>query len=195
MENMLYIVAGLFALSIVVEVLLSSMKKKASNQLITLLMNHDYEAFDRLINEKRTKFFVPVFNSLMLQFHKATARQDNEELAIVLKKLHAIKMDKHQKIFFYSKAFSYFIANKDEKNVERYYRLISECEESQAKNYVNMVYDTVIQRGYRYIEDAKHLLEKANEEDKQNILLLIAHMYENKGDKVHAKEYYGFVSE
>lgn len=189
MRNMLYIIAALFALSMLVELVLSSMKKRVVNQLIALLMNKDYEAFNKLINGKKTKFFVPVFNSLMLRFHKAIALDDKDELESILHKLHNIKKDKHQKTFFYSKAFSYYIAKKDQKHVEMYYRLITKCEESEAKSYVEMVYDTVIQSGFRYIEDAKLLLEKGNDEDKQNILLLIANMYENKGDSVHAKDY------
>jgi len=195
MNEMIYIIIGLFVISIVIELVLSTMKRKARNQLTTMLLNKEFEEFDRLINEKKTKFFVPVFNSLMLQLHKAIMLNDKAEIKSIMKKLNFIKMNEKQKTFFYSKAFSYYISNKDHSNVEKYYKLISSCEETPAKRYIEMVYDTVVQHGYKYIDDAKILLKNANDEDKINIHLLIANMYENMGDMAQAKAYYGLASE
>lgn len=195
MDKMIYIIVGLFVVSIVVELVLLAMKKKVTGQLITLLMNKEYGEFDRLIDKRKTKFFVPVFNSLMLQLNKSIMLNDKAEIESVMEKSNLIKKSEKQKIFLYSKAFSYYIGNKDHINVEKYYELISSCEEAPMKKYVDMVYDTVIQRGYKYIDDAKLLLIKANNEDKKNICLLIANMYQNMGDTVQAKKYYGSASE
>lgn len=195
MDEMIYIVAGLFIISIIIEVVLSSMKKKTANRLLVLLMHKDYDAFDRMINEKKTKFFVPVFNSLMLQLHKSIIVNDKDEITSIIDKLEHTKMNKNQLIFFYSKVFSYFITENDYAQIEKYYQLISACEESPAKKYADMVYDTLVKHGYTYMEDAKLMLEKANQEDQRNIRILIGNMYENMGDIDHAKEYYHFASD
>lgn len=195
MDEMIYIVAGLFIISIVIEIVLSSMKKRTANRLLVLLMKKDYDAFDRMINEKKTKFFVPVFNSLMLQLHKSIMIHDKQEIASIINKLEHTKMNKNQLIFFYSKVFSYFITENEHAQIEKYYQLISACEDSPAKKYADMVYDTLVKHGYAYIEDAKLMLAKANQEDQRNIRILIGNMYENMGDLEHAKEYYHFASE
>lgn len=189
MEMMLYIVAVLFVCSILVEMTLAKMKQRTANQLIAQLMQKDYDAFNALIHKKRTKFFVPVFNSLMLQFHKAVLQENNKEAEQLVEKLQRVKKDKQQEIFFYSKAFPYFITRKDRKHIERYYQLISECEDSLTKSYVEMVYNTIIQHGFRYIKEAEQLLEEATGEDKHNIRMLLSQMYENRGDRVHAEAY------
>ncbi|MFR3674011.1 MAG: hypothetical protein ACLTW1_09025 [[Clostridium] innocuum] len=187
MKTMLYIVAGLFVCSVFVEMTLSKLKQRTANQLISQLMQKDFDAFDAMIHKKRTKFFVPVFNSLMLQFHKAVMQEHKKEAEQLIEKLQQVKKDKQQEIFFYSKAFSYYITRKDKKNIEMYYQLISGCEDSLSKSYVEMVYNTLIQHGFRYIQEAEQLLEEATGEDKQNILMLLSQMYENQRKHVHAE--------
>ncbi|MFR3295673.1 MAG: hypothetical protein ACLTQJ_21500 [[Clostridium] innocuum] len=81
MKTMLYIVAGLFVCSVFVEMTLSKLKQRTANQLISQLMQKDFDAFDAMIHKKRTKFFVPVFNSLMLQFHKAVMQEHKRSRA------------------------------------------------------------------------------------------------------------------
>ena len=54
------------------------------------------------------------------------------------------------------------------------------CKDCPTKEYIEMVYDTLIKKGYQYIEKAEKMLVDATDADKENLQSLITAMYANK---------------
>lgn len=180
-KPILIIVAILFIISIGFEVILSRKKKARYDQLMYLLMTGKYEEFDALLEKKSTHFFVPVYNWLFLKVTKSIMMNDISMLDQVLNDADKIKMNDNQKLYLYSKAFSYYLAKGENESVEKCYDVIKTCKASKAKEYLDMVYNTFIEKGYKYIEKAEQMRDNATEADKENLTQLIQAMYVNKG--------------
>ena len=180
MNKLLIIVIVLFVLLTLVEVMLSKMKKTRNNKLMYLLMEHKFDEFDALLSKKSTRFFVPVYNSIFLKVNKAIMTNDKKLLDELMSDAEKLKMNDTEKLHLYSKAFSFYLSLGQKNKCEKYYKEIMKCEDCPAKEYVEMVYDTFIKKGYRFIEKAESMLDGATEEDKANLISLIAAMKENK---------------
>ncbi|MEA4968436.1 MAG: hypothetical protein VB048_10020, partial [Bacteroidaceae bacterium] len=96
-KKALIIVSVIFVCSVVFEIILSSMKKKRQNELMGLFLAGELEQFDELLNRKSTKFFIPIYNSIVLNVNKAILIKDEKLLNEMLNKAEKIKMNDEQK--------------------------------------------------------------------------------------------------
>ncbi|MEA5026778.1 MAG: hypothetical protein VB012_03875 [Erysipelotrichaceae bacterium] len=188
-KETLIVVLVLFVCSVVFEIILSSMKKKRQNELMGLFLAGELEQFDELLNRKSTKFFIPIYNSIVLNVNKAILIKDEKLLNEMLNKAEKIKMNDEQKTHLYSKAFSYYVSTDNNLGKEQTYKKVLECRDSQLKKYVMMVYDVFVKKGFAYLNEAEEMLKIAEGEDKNNLLTLIGTMYINKKD-IEKSEYY-----
>ena len=179
----------LIVCSVAFEIILSSMKKKRQNELMNLFLAGELEQFDALLNRKSTKFFVPIYNSIILNINKAILIKDEKLLNEMLNEAEKINMNDEQKTHLYSKAFSYYVSTDNNIKIEQTYKKVLECKESQLKKYVMMVYDTFVKKGFAYLDEAEEMLKIAKGEDEDNLLTLIGTMYLNKKD-IEKSEYY-----
>ena len=188
-KKALIIVLVLFACSVVFEIILSIIKKKRQNELMGLFLAGELEQFDELLNKKSTRFFVPIYNFIVLNINKAVLIKDEKLLDEMLNEAEKINMNDEQKTHLYSKAFSYYVSTDNNIKKEQTYKKILECKDSQLKEYVMMVYDAFVKKGYAYLNEAEEMLKIAKGEDKDNLLTLIGTMYVNKKD-IEKAEYY-----
>jgi len=180
----------LIVCSVAFEIILSSMKKKRQNELMNLFLAGELEQFDALLNRKSTKFFVPIYNSIILNINKAILIKDEKLLNEMLNEAEKINMNDDQKTHLYSKAFSYYVSTDNNIQKEQTYNKVLECKDSQLKKYVMMVYDTFVKKGFAYLDEAEEMLKIAKGEDEDNLLTLIGTMYVNKKDIKKSEHYF-----
>lgn len=180
MNEILLIVIILFVFLTLIEVILSKIKKTRYNQLMYLLMKQNFNEFDELLEKKSTKFFVPVYNSIFLRVNKAMMMNDSNSFDKLMNDAKKINMNDSQKLHLYSKAFSFYLSLGKKNDCEEYYQKIMKCNDCPTKEYIEMVYDTLIKKSYQYIEKAESMLVTAAVEDKENLRYLIDAMYANK---------------
>ncbi|MEA5017889.1 MAG: hypothetical protein VB009_04145 [Erysipelotrichaceae bacterium] len=188
-KKALIIVSVIFVCSVVFEIILSSMKKKRQNELMNLFLAGELEQFDELLNRKSTKFFIPIYNFIILSINKAILIKDEKLLNEMLNRAEKINMNDEQKTHLYSKAFSYYVSTDNNIKKDQTYEKVLECKDSQLKEYVMMVNDTFVKKGFAYLNEAEEMLKIAKGEDKDNLLTLVATMYVNKKD-IKKSEYY-----
>lgn len=189
MNKTIITIVILFVVLMIVELLLNGYKKSVQNKLVSLLALKKYDEFDSLIEKKQTKFFVPVVNYHIMKMNEAILQNNNDDLLYQLNKLDSMKLNKQQKTFVYCRVFAYFININDLKNIDKYYSKILALDDSLDKKYAIMVYNTIIEKGYEYIDEAEKMLESLSSLDKANMLALLSQMYTNKGDDKKANEY------
>lgn len=193
MKNMLMIVAILFVITTIIELILNNYKKNIYNKLVSLLSLKKYDEFSELIEDRKTKFFLPVNNYHILKMNEAMLQQRTNDIIFEIDKLKNLKLTEEQKTFVYCRAFSYFLTACDDINMNRYYSLVLNLKDSPSKKYTIMVYNTLVEKDYQYIDDATKMLENATGEDKNNLLALLSQMYMNKGDIKTANDYSSMV--
>lgn len=180
-KEVFIIIAILFVLSLGVEGILSKARKSRLNQLMHLLMESKFQEFDELLEKKSTKFFVPVYNSIVLRLNKAMIMKDVRLVNSLMNDAGKIRMKDQQKMYLYSKGFTFYLALGEEIKCKKCYEQIQLCKDNPTKEYIEMVYDTFIQKGYKYIDKAEKMLTEASDADKENLTSLINAMYVNKG--------------
>lgn len=177
-------------ISLAVDIGLNIYKKKLNDKLMNLLLSNNLKEFDELLAKKSTKFFVTVYSSLVLKMNKAALTKDTKLMNEVMSEISKIKTNEPQRLFVYSKAFSFYLAEKDSKRVDLCYKKIQECKDSPTKQYIQMVYNTIVEKKYDYIDVALSMIGQVSAQDEENIKLLIGTMYQNKGDENEAQKYF-----
>ena len=107
------IVAILFVITTIIELILNNYKKNIYNKLVSLLSLKKYDEFTELIEDKKTKFFLPVNNYHILKMNEAMLQQRTNDIIFEIDKLKNLKLTEEQKTFVYCRAFSYFLTGSD----------------------------------------------------------------------------------
>ncbi len=188
MKEMFIYLAILFAISFIFDVILNCYRKKISNKLMELLINNKIDEFDELLSKNSTKFFIPFYNSLVLKMNKAVKTGDTRLMNEIMNEFSNIKLKDSQRLFVYSKAFSYYLSIADDKRVDICFKKVNECKDCPTKQYVKMVYNTVVEKKWDYLQLALSMSEKVSDYDKGNLKVLISQMYTNKGDCKEAEK-------
>ncbi|MCR4633940.1 MAG: hypothetical protein K5648_07445, partial [Erysipelotrichaceae bacterium] len=92
------------------------------------------------------------------------------------------------------KGFYYYLGLEDKTKTRTYYDLLKGLKVKD-EQMIDVMYDTYIDKGYKYIEDVKALSEAGSEEQRMPYYALLADMYRNKGEEDTAKEYEAKVAE
>lgn len=189
MKEMFIYLVILFVISVIIDVALSFYRKIICNKLMNLLLNDKIVEFDELLSKKSAKFFVPYYNSLVLKMNKAVKIGDVDLMNETMNEFSNIKLKDSQCLFVYSKAFSYYLSMGDNKRLNICFKKINDCKDCPTKQYIKMVYNTIVEKKWDYLQLALAMLEKVSGEDKENLKVLIGQMFQNKGDKKEAEKY------
>ena len=165
--------------------------KKKSNELLqqlnSLLANEEYEEFEKLIDTTEVKRSFTPYNVAYMKLNKAMMKNNPSEITQAFANFN-IKMNPVQRETVLKRAFYYYIGVKDFKRTEHYYSLLKEMKVKDQIT-LDIMYDTYVNKGYRYLEEVLNNYEKLSEEDQAPYIALIADMYKNKGDLDKSKEY------
>ena len=171
-------------------------EKKVTDKLTKLFLKGDFDALDKELDKKLTKYLVHPFNLDYLRLNAALAKGKKKEIDAQFEHFDQVRLNNDQKQLIDSNAFYYYVGNKDEKNAKKYYNRIMESGLlDEDKKVFSRLYDTYILKGFQYLEETEKELSEAEEKEKAPLEALLAVMYENKGDKKKAQEYYSKVEE
>ena len=171
-------------------------EKKITDKLTKLFLEGDFDALDKELDKKLTRYLVPPFNLDYLRLNEALAKGKKKEIDAQFEHFEHVRLNNNQKQLIDSNAFYYYVGNKDEKNARKYYERINASGlADEDKKVYSRLYDTYILKGYRYLEETEKELLEAKEKEKAPLEALLAVMYENKGDKEKAQAYYRKVEE
>lgn len=168
---------------------MNSKKKSADllQQLNTLLANEEYEEFEKLIDTPEVKKSFTAYNVAFMKLNKAMMKNNPSEITQAFANFN-IKMNPVQRETVLKRAFYYYIGVKDFKRTEHYYNLLKDMNVKDQVT-LDIMYDTYVNKGYRYLEEVLNNYERLSEEDQAPYIALIADMYKNKGDNEKAKEF------
>ncbi len=179
MNKQVYIVFILFIIVTGIEVILKLLKRKRADQIADLLYHRRFDEFERLLNTKGTHFFISAYNIAVLRMNEAIMKNDITAFMKSVKDLDEMHLNEQQTLFAYSRAFSYALTNAESLCRHCYERVMT-CKDSRSKEYVMMIYDALILKGWKYLDRAQELAASAGEYDRANLNELITCMKENQ---------------
>lgn len=164
--------------------------KVLSNRILEALYSGDLSTFDQLMDSKRAKRLIPLFNRKFLLLNKSLLQGERRPILAQLEEFEQVRMSDVQKASVYAKAFFYFLSCEDKKNTTKYYHLLKENKAYEDQKNLERIYDTYALKGYRYLEETK-----AEAEGNPFLLSMVADMYLNQGDQENARKYAELVRE
>lgn len=164
---------------------------KMIEKLTNLLISKDYQAFDDLANSKEAFIIIPHYNLALIKLSKAFITKDEASISSLLNTLKNMKLSQKQKFHVYSRAFYYYLIQKDLTNSQTYYKLIQKNGNSEDLKEFDILYDV----SDKYLDSMLNALKSADTNNTSDVEELIAAMYENKGEPDTAQKYYKLSQE
>jgi hypothetical protein len=190
---MMVIVAVIFAADMGWQMFQNKKRNELFDRLSGFLAEKEYEAFDELIDSPECKKLFPAFNIAFLKLNEAMLKEDKDAVDQAFGQFN-VRMNNAQKEALYKKGFYYYLGLEDKTKTRTYYDLLKGLKVKD-EQMIDVMYDTYIDKGYKYIEDVKALSEAGSEEQRMPYYALLADMYHNAGDEEKASEYEKIVTD
>lgn len=180
------LIIGLFAVY-----LLSSnyLKKRYSDLLTGYLMDQKYEEFDKLIDKPLVKYAIHPFNRDYLKLNRYQMAADEKKTSEMFALFKERTLNKTQKKDIYPKAFNHYLLLSDKKECHYYRDRISELDDEDLKNIIDLEYRIFIEKKSDMLDDLLKKTEKLEETDRGFYEFLISGIYRNTGNHKKAQEY------
>lgn len=181
-------VVVLFVLSIVLP---KYFRKRYLDRLSAYLIQKDFVAFDELIEQKQMKWIFAPFNLDFMKLNRALAANDPVLIQAAFDRFDHCHLSPKQEEAVYYHGFYYYASVQNRQQAQKYGRLYAGLKGADAsvKEEMRKYYDVFVNGSYAYLEECQRLLENAQETDRLKLSVLLAKMYENKGDREKAKTY------
>ena len=93
-----------------------------------------------------------------------------------------MRLSEHQKQDVYVNGFNYYLSVSDSKRIEKFYKLSKTLKNEDVKKNVEMSYNILFEKDYKYLDEVLQLYEHCADEEKYINEYLLSVMYKNKGD-------------
>lgn len=170
-------------------------RKKVGDRLSNYLVTGNFEEFDKYVNSDEAKRLLPAFNLEYLKLNKSIMQNDMESVGKRLAKIERMKLNDAQKETVYSRAFYFYVTEKEEEKAKRYYKLLNELKNIKNREMLDRTYDIYIKHGHAYLDDCLEKFENGSTNVKVYLAGLISTMYKNMNDEENAQKYLDFISE
>lgn len=197
MKNVWFI-AGLLVLMVLVDVLFKRYRKKQENEItnhiMKLLANQKFDEFDEYVNQKEVKQHIPPFNLDYLKLNAAFLQNDEKKIQECFDRFEKVYLTKTQKQQVYFNGFTYYVDKGDQEKATIYKdKCLAVCNNQQQQERIETIYQIRIKHSYQQLETMLQELPSLDEEKKNEAYYLIGLMYDNKGEKHKADEYFAKI--
>ncbi len=187
-DLILLIVVILVDIGLVLETLFFIVRRNVSNSLIRAAFENDEEMFEKTSASLAARTLSD-FEKKLIRFNVAEIKRDYPKMEVLIREFEKTELKDSQKRKLYPKIFYYYIDRNKKEDAKKYYEEISKFPVYKNKKDIDMTYDTYINKGHQYLDEALKTLKKVNKADLPYRERLIAKMYENKGINAEAKKY------
>lgn len=175
--------------SLVFTIITKILTTKLEKQLVSLIINKDYDGFDKLIDSIKTKYLLRPFNIDFMKLNVALLKLDIDQIDAMFNYFEEVRLNKTQKEAVSIKGFYYYLSIENYGKVKKYYNYIKQLKNDESSYEFDRIYDVYVKNGCEYLQETLKELETANELVKPVLEAMISKMYENKNEDKLAQEY------
>lgn len=190
-NNHIITIVVIFVVIFVVETLV---RIKLRKSLGKNLLDKDFASFDAMRNNRITMLLIPKGDLYFYDLNKAIATKNDVLIDSAVKRLEDLKLSPSQKQTVYSTVFYHYLQDGDNIKIKPYYEKLSTLSNGSISE-EDVLYDTYILKGYKYLDFVEELYKKASDDKKTSIEALLSNIYKNKGDKDKANYYFNKAKE
>ena len=192
-KTIIIFIAVLFVLDLLLQLYRGWKRNDLFTQLSRYLADKDFAAFDELLASPQTKRVLPPFNIAFLKLNEALILED-EKMTDESFDSFNMTMTKSQKEVLYKRGFYYYLDKRNKDKTDHYYELLRQMNVADLQT-LDVMYDTYILKGSKYLDIIRNAAEKAGEKEKMPYYSLLTDIYQNIGDKDKEKEYRKIVKD
>lgn len=181
-----YLLGGIVIAFILINFARKVFTENLKNKLTNAIYQGQIDEFDRLVSKKYVKYLIHPFNLDYLKLNKAIISENRKEIDQMFDKLENVQLTDTQKNAVYEKGFYYYLQEKDNNKLNKYYKLIKELPDQTLLNKIQDAYSICGLRETKLLEKYEDLLKK--EPKNLNVLFLLYNIYKNLGNENKADE-------
>lgn len=190
MDNKVIIALVICVVLFIAYAIVFSYKRKSLTQkAFKLISEKNYVELDKMCLKKSSNFFLNPFELYRIKLISAASKGNDREIANRYEAFDTLRMNKKEKENIYSDAYFWFMSRNNSEKAKKYYDLLEQIGDYYNKFNIQCSYNTFIEHGYKYLDDALVRYNTANDAQKLSLASLISTMYANKGDVENAKKY------
>lgn len=172
-----------------IQIIFRLLSNKEFNHIVEMLDIGEYEELDKRLNSFYYKLIFQPFNLEYMKLNSYILQNDDNKVHEQFVNFTKYRLNEAQKSEVFAKVCSYFVTNGNKEYAKEALDKIDTLKDEKIKSSSHMVYDTYINKGSKYLDDALKAIEETDGANRAMMQLLIAQMYKNKGDMAKAKEY------
>lgn len=171
-----------FALSLIPNFL----SRKYLSKLSNLLLNDRFDEFYELIDSKKAKLLIPVFNREYLLLNSYILKKNEDKVKETYNVIFNMKLSKKQERVIYLEAFNYYCNSSDKEMIDKIYNHIQSFDEEEIKKDNKRIYDICVLKQANHIEEME---EEYSQTGNKSIAMMLYLQYKNINDKENMKKY------
>ena len=172
-----------------IQIIFRLLSNKEFNHIVEMLDIGEYEELDKRLNSFYYKLIFQPFNLEYMKLNSYILQNDDNKVHEQFVNFTKYRLNEAQKSEVFAKVCSYFVTNGNKEYAKEALDKIDTLKDEKIKSSSHMVYDTYINKGSKYLDDALKAIEETDGANRAMMQLLIAQMYKNKGDMAKAKEF------
>lgn len=176
-------------ITIGIQIAFKLLSNKEFNHIIEMLDKKEFEELDKRLNSFYYKLIFQPFNLEYMKLNSYILQDNDEKVHEQFVNFTKYRLNDAQKNDVYAKVCSYFVTNGNKEYAKEALDKIDTLKDEKIKSSSHMVYDTYINKGSKYLDDALKAVDEAKGADKAMMQLLVAQMYKNKGEMDKAKAF------
>lgn len=176
-------------ITIGIQIVFKLLSNKEFNHIIEMLDKKEFEELDKRLNSFYYKLIFQPFNLEYMKLNSYILQDNDEKVHEQFVNFTKYRLNDAQKNEVYAKVCSYFVTSGNKEYAKEALDKIDTLKDERIKTSSHMVYDTYINKGSKYLDDALKAVDEAKGADKAMMQLLVAQMYKNKGEVNKAKEF------
>lgn len=191
-----------FVLIIIMLIIPQATKRIVYKKLTQYLGNHEYEAFEKLLDGFACTFSFRPYNREYMRLTSCFMQGDTKKIEAQLDQMFKrLKMKDNQKASLAKRGFYFYMENHNDNKAKKMLSILQNCEgnESEVHN-AQMMYDILVEHKSDYITEMKerlHVAKKQYQTSNKSAELvrigvfeyMLALQYRNQGNKKTSRDY------
>lgn len=183
------IIVILFLFYVGMQYFLKQRTRKNTLRLTQLVLQQEYEKFDKLVQDPEIQKTVSPYQTNLLKFNSYIARNDKKRADQAFSAMNELNLLSQQKLDFYGSAQNYYIEQRDLKRAKICHEKLDTVRKHEnEKEYFNVIYQVMVNNDTSYQKMIEGRLNHEPDHKQLSDMYLLIHIFQVKQDHDKAAE-------
>ncbi len=187
--NLIIVIAVSILIVLGVTAISKAVQNFKLNQMIYLLNEKNFDAFDKVIDSRLVRLVFAPFNINYIKLNSFLVRNDKSKINEMFDAFESVHLNHKQRDEIDLKAFNYYLSVNDTSRCKKYLDMINYSKTNKMKKEANRLYSVYVEKDSKYLTELLEETKTVQDKYKGANELLISVIYGNLGNKQKEEEY------